>query len=227
MHDADGGYWFRPTKWIPWCPPCQTVEMPCRWTEMERRNSLTRRATGQPDTGREEDVVDGGSEVKPHASMTVVAEEGQAFARPTPRRGECQRRWMRWIGSVMKNVAKFFVWAIQERHAGGGWERSSIGKEMETLFLASQNVAAPVSQRRVNFEIICTGRVGLSLIRASIQCDEQVVVGRKDAEGIIWNDEQGIEIRASGRVVSGTFASVRCVSRTRSPEEKEENKGIH
>ena len=101
------------------------------------------------------------------------------------------------------------------------------GKEMETLSLASQNVVAPVSQRRVNFEIICTGRVGLSLIRASIQCDEQVVVGRKDAEGIIWNDEQGIEIRASGRVVSGTFASVRCVSRTRSPEEKEENKGIH
>ena len=42
---------------------------------MERRNSLTRRAAGQPVTGREEDVVDGGSEVEPHASMTVVAEK--------------------------------------------------------------------------------------------------------------------------------------------------------
>ena len=33
----------------------------------------------------------------------------------------------------------------------------------------------------------------LSLICASIQCEEQNVVGREDAEGTIWNDEQGIE----------------------------------
>ena len=36
----------------------------------------------------------------------------------------------------MKNVPKFLVWAIQERHAGGGWERSSIGKGMEILPVA-------------------------------------------------------------------------------------------
>ena len=41
---------------------------------------------------------------------------------------------MRSNGSVMKNVPKLFVWAIQERHAGGGWELSSIGKGMENSF---------------------------------------------------------------------------------------------
>ena len=34
------------------------------------RDRLTLRATGQPVTGREEDVVDRGSEVEPHASVT-------------------------------------------------------------------------------------------------------------------------------------------------------------
>ena len=47
------------------------------------------------------------------------------------------------------------VWAIQERHAGGGWERSLIGKG--TLSVVSQNVVALVSQRRADFEIICIG----------------------------------------------------------------------
>ena len=59
-----------------------------------------------------------------------------------------------------EECAQVSVWAIQERHAGGGW--SSIGKG--TLSVASQ--------RRVDFEIICTERVGFSLIRASEQFDE-------------------------------------------------------
>ena len=36
--------------------------------------------------------------------MRVVAEDDQAFV---PRREDFQRRWMRWIWSVMKNVPKF------------------------------------------------------------------------------------------------------------------------
>ena len=49
-----------------------------------------------------------------------------------------------------------------DEECGGGSERSSTRKG--TLSVASQ--------RRVDFEIICTERVGFSLIRASEQCDE-------------------------------------------------------
>ena len=72
-HEADGWCWFRPPKWIRWCPPYQTVEMPCRWTKMERRKSSANRTTESnrtvPVTGSEEDVVDGGLEVEHHDSV--------------------------------------------------------------------------------------------------------------------------------------------------------------